>query len=237
MLIRFWAHAALKGRLDIIQILEKAGGDLGLCNKDGRTALHLAVQHGHVETAKYIAQQSPTCIMKPTKSGRLPIQMAAALCDFGATVAYDITTFLFDHVPSREILAYNDKSGRGLLQDAVVARNLGLVRFLLNQGANPNQADSIGRSVIHHAAMMGHLDVLQLFKSLDNDALDWDASDSWDGWTPLMHAARQGHFPIVKFLVQHGLADQNRRDKHGRTANDIATTWNHCDISGYLTTE
>lgn len=161
--------------------------------------------------------------MKPTKSGRLPIQMAAASCDFGDKVAYDITTFLFDHVPPREILAYNDKSGRGLLQDAVVARNLGLVRFLLNQGANPNQVDSIGRSVIHHAAMMGHLDVLEML--LDNTALCWDSPDAWDNWTPLMHAARQGHFPIVQFLVKQGLADKNRRDKHGRTAKDLGNVY------------
>lgn len=38
---------ALKGRLDIIQILEKAGGRIDLVNKDGRTALHLACQQGN----------------------------------------------------------------------------------------------------------------------------------------------------------------------------------------------
>ena len=37
----------MKGRLDIIQLLEKAGANLDLSNKDGRTALHLAIQHGN----------------------------------------------------------------------------------------------------------------------------------------------------------------------------------------------
>ena len=131
-------------------------------------------------------------------------------------------------------LAHRDKSGRGLLQDAAVSQNLPLVQFLLTQGADPNQVDSIGRNVIHHAAMMGHLNLLELLykqeeeqsKNDDNEKqdqgrLDWDVPDRWDEWTPLMHASRQGHSPIVQFLVQHGLTQKNIRDKHGRNAKDI----------------
>lgn len=40
--------AALKGRLDIIQELDRAGCRLDLANKDGRTALHLAAQNGNI---------------------------------------------------------------------------------------------------------------------------------------------------------------------------------------------
>ncbi|KAI7858294.1 ankyrin repeat-containing domain protein [Circinella umbellata] len=233
--------AALKGRLDIIQVLEKAGANLDLANKDGRTALHLAIQHGHVEASKYLAQRSPSSINKSTKSGRLPIQIAAAYTIEGEEpqqkakrdIWYDLTTFLFlDHVKTS--LAHRDKSGRGLLQDAAVSQNLPLVRFLLTQGADPNQVDSIGRNVIHHAAMMGHLKLLELLfkqeqeqsKGNDNEKqeigrFDWDVPDRWDEWTPLMHASRQGHFSIVQFLVQHGLTQKNFRDKHGRKAKDI----------------
>ncbi|KAI9244582.1 ankyrin repeat-containing domain protein [Phascolomyces articulosus] len=249
-------YIALKGRLDIIQILEKAGANLDLCNKDGRTALHLAIQHGHVETSKYLAQRSPSSITKPTKSGRLPIQIAAALINEDEEgqdhpkllqdISYDITTFLFlDHVKTS--LAHRDNSGRGLLQDAAVSQNLRLVRFLITQGADPNQVDTIGRNVIHHAAMLGHLDLLELLYSMEHSSdrkeeevqkggivLNWDLSDKWDEWTPLMHAARQGHFPIVQFLVRHGLALKNGRDKQGRTAKDLAGIWNHHDIVNYL---
>lgn len=38
---------ALKGNLDIIKILEQAGAQLDRITKDGRTALHLAIQNGN----------------------------------------------------------------------------------------------------------------------------------------------------------------------------------------------
>lgn len=42
----YYLYIAWKGRLDIVQILVKAGALLNRTTKDGRTALYLAVQEG-----------------------------------------------------------------------------------------------------------------------------------------------------------------------------------------------
>lgn len=167
-----------------------------------------------MEVVRYLAQRAPASITQPSQSGRLPLQIAAAQ-DTHHDAAYTIATLLF--TPAQ--LQHRDKSGRSVLQDAVVSKNMRLIHFLLDNGANPNDADSIGRNVIHHGAMIGHLDVLQMLQS--RVQLDWDAPDGWDGWTPLMHAARQGHLDTVRFLVETTHADTQRRDKRGRLPRDL----------------
>lgn len=231
----------MKGNLDIIKILEQAGAQLDRITKDGRTALHLAIQNGndnkkwtmisslihiccvgHVETAIYLAQHSPSSVMKSTKSGRLPAQLAAALSP--PETSYAITSFLLSNpLWTTPILNHRDNSGRGVLIDAAAARSFQLLkRLLLDYDADPNQTDSIHRSMIHYAAMMGHLDTLEFICHLPLPKnVDWDAPDSWDHWTPLLHAAREGHTPIVRFLLENKLADKSWKDKRGRTGYDL----------------
>ncbi|GAA5805279.1 hypothetical protein HPULCUR_010794 [Helicostylum pulchrum] len=219
--------ASLKGNIEIVQILVNAGALLNRTTRDGRTALYLAVQEGHIQLSKYLTDQYPQAITQATKSGRLPTQAAAALTDPNevnneGTPAYIITTYLLSHATSAlpTLLQHRDNSGRNILLDSAVSQNLQLLRFLLDQGADPNDSDSLGRNMIHHASMMGHLNVLKLLSELN---VNWNTPDSWDRWTPLMHAARQGHANIVKYLVGTIKVDLHCKDKQGRTAAEIGT--------------
>lgn len=123
--------------------------------------------------------------------------------------------------PLQQLLAHRDNSGRDILLDSAVSQNLDLLQFLLDQGADPTDADSLGRNMIHHAAMMGHLNVLKLLAQIRVISDYWNVKDGWDNWTPLMHAARQGYKDIVQYLVETIRVDLTCTDKQGRTAKDI----------------
>lgn len=227
--------AAMKGYLDIVTILVDAGALLNRTTKDGRSALYLAIQKGHVKLAKYLTDKYPGAITQATKSGRLPIQAAAALLrDEKNESAYEITTYLLSHasVPASSLLSHRDNSGRNLLLDAAISQNLELLKYLLDHGADPNDRDSLGRAMIHHAAMMSHLNVLELLQHVQ--CTEWDSPDTWDSWTALMHSSRQGHISIVKYLVETIKVNVYHKDKKGRTAKDIAALWGHEDIVEYL---
>ncbi|KAI7867372.1 ankyrin repeat-containing domain protein [Spinellus fusiger] len=225
----------MKGHLDSIQLLVKANALLHTVTKSGQTALHIAVQQGelfssiqwqyrtilwtrHIEISKYLSMHYPAAITMSTTSGRWPLQVAASLQ--ASDSAYEITALLLSQalLSHQDILSHRDKSGGHLLQDAVVSHNLSLVKFLLAIGANPNDSDLLGRTVIHHAAMLGHTDTMVLLDTC-SDCLPWDVPDEWDHWTPLMHAARQGHLETVKFLTQR--SDKTRTDRQGRMATTI----------------
>ncbi|XP_066567342.1 NAD-capped RNA hydrolase NUDT12 isoform X1 [Amia ocellicauda] len=54
------------------------------------------------------------------------------------------------------------------------------------------------------------------------------------GWTALMQGARNGHFDVVKTLLQIG-CDKSLVNKSGQTALDIAKFWGHKHIANLLT--
>ncbi|KAI9257634.1 ankyrin repeat-containing domain protein [Sporodiniella umbellata] len=227
--------AAMKGYTEIVTILVNAGALLNRTTKDGRSALYLATQEGHIELAKYLTDKCPNTITQTTNSGRLPIQAAAALSyDEKGTAAYEITTYFLQRaqIPVSSLLLHRDNSGRNLLLDAAVSQNLELLKYLLDQGADPNDKDSLGRTMVHHAAMMSHLNVLYLLQLIPS--IKWDLPDLWDLWTPLMHSSRQGHLAAVEFLVEDIGVNLYHQDKLGRTASDVAILWHHEDIVNYL---
>lgn len=180
---------------------------------------------GYVEVSKYLTDQYPKAITEATNSGRYPTQAAAALTDMKEP-SFTITTYLLSHavIPLPSLLLHRDNSGRNILLDAAASQNLDLLKYLLEQGADANDSDSLGRNMIHHAAMMGHLNVLEALNLIHG--LDWNKQDTWDLWTPLMHAAKEGHLDIVKYLINTIHVDTTVKDKQGRTAKDLAELWN-----------
>lgn len=172
--------------------------------------------------------------MVVSKSGRLSVQTAAR-CNADPS----LTLYLLKNSssPPHAILNHQDNSGQTLLQDAVAAKNIDLVRVLLEEyNADANVPDKLGRTAVHHAAMIGSLAILTVFHELHGSqkiVIQWDIPDSWDQWTPLMHAAREGNMDCAAYLIKCCQCDASKKDKQGRTAHEIGeldqkTGWTDC---------
>lgn len=97
-----------------------------------------------------------------------------------------------------------------------------IVSFLIQQGADPNQADSKGRTPFKRAMVPGTQDQTEILEVLLRNGVDPNTPDH-DGWTPLMLLTTQSlaYRPssagpwideraakAARFLLQHG-ADPN----------------------------
>jgi ankyrin repeat protein len=74
----------------------------------------------------------------------------------------------------------------------------GAVSELLASGADPNLADAHGLAPVHHAALEGHLSVLE---ALLRGGADLSVPSALDASTPLILSAATGSHPCVSLLL------------------------------------
>ncbi|XP_067654159.1 putative ankyrin repeat protein RF_0381 [Haliotis asinina] len=115
-------------------------------------------------------------------------------------------------------MGYVDINSRGrwsrtAVMEASLKGHRGVVKFLVDRGANLSLVDERGDNVLHWACDGGHLDIVKLILSLD--VVDINSGD-FLGITPVMVAVLCEHRDVVKFLVGEG-ADVSQVDSDGDT--------------------
>jgi hypothetical protein len=152
-----------------------------------------------------------------------------------------------------------DPQGSTLLMIATRTKNSDLVRFLLDNRANPQKRNRYGDTALMIAALQGYGEIVDmlLMRKVEPNHAGWtpmhyaafnghpqiiakllasggDANlRAPNGWTALMLAARNGNLEAVRILVGAG-ADLNVADPEFGTALEIARKGNHADIAVFL---
>ena len=118
-------------------------------------------------------------------------------------------------------LEKEDKAGENALMLASLNGDLGLVKLLIDKGAEVSKK---GWAPLHYAATNGQDAVVKVL--LDHDAYIDTASPN--GTTPLMMAARGNHASTVTLLLDQG-ADPQVKNQLGITALEFAKHYNAPD--------
>jgi len=88
------------------------------------------------------------------------------------------------------------------LMYAAIGKNSGIVKFLLEQGANPKIVDALGSNILHYSCTFGDL---QGVKMLVEGDFGMNINEKTkDGRTPLKWALVSGRNDIVSFLESKG---------------------------------
>lgn len=103
-------------------------------------------------------------------------------------------------------------TGETLLMEACLCNNAAMVRFLLEQGAYPNQRDKLGQTALHKIFKTTDLTITQLLIKAGADVNAEDVT----GQTPLWFVGQYFFKPKILFLLENG-TDINHRDKVGNT--------------------
>ena len=155
-------------------------------------------------------------LIPPTPEIRYQSQSAPAAVKKG--VDFDLAT-------ERFVAAV--KNGITPLISAAVVGDTEVVRYLLEEGVNVNQADNNGRTPLMLAAKKGHAETVALL--LDQASIKVNQADN-DGNTALIKAALKGHTEIIKLLLHLNSIDINRGNKDGLTPLLIASTRGDSEI-------
>jgi len=189
--------AASRGNAEVLQLFIEHGADVNLCDNAGNHPLHLAVAGKHADAVKVIvAHCTPSSLNWSDAAGEKPISIAiknndAESCEvlLGARASCD---------------AKNDE-GFTPLYVAARAGHAHIVKLLIVNIERYRDVkrdlaeivDNVGNTLLHHAVMWGHVDVVRV---LCDTGADVNLSN-YRGFTPLHLAAEHDREPIVKILI------------------------------------
>ncbi|KAF4970659.1 hypothetical protein FSARC_2364 [Fusarium sarcochroum] len=124
--------------------------------------------------------------------------------------------------------SYLSISGHGGID---AADHTSVLRELLGVGANVNSVGWSGDTAIHHAAALGHLDIVTFLARWEGTYLE---IPNGSGETPLSLASRFNHKSVVCLLLDLPGAVSHRGDVEGRTPLSLASEQGNIEVISLL---
>ena len=123
-----------------------------------------------------------------------------------------------------------DPNGTTALMFAAFNGHSEIVLYLLNAGAEVDQRNNLDQTALLYASTGPFPETVKIL--LDRGA-DPNRVDSNEHFSPLMHAAAEGHLEVVKILISYG-ADRSLLDADGDDAASFAAQSGHMQVVEYL---
>ena len=223
--------AAASGQEDFARLLLQRGADPNVTDRWGFTALHYVLRDG-LTAIGMSRERIPTDSywLRPGIPG-----LVKTLLDHGA----DPNARVGDGLPAFDYPPFQRTTGNMMPQIrqpgatpfflAAASLDAGLMRLLLEHGADPTLSTAEGTTPLMAASGMGRLEDLteaEQQKALEAARLalekgnDVNAANQ-DGRTALAAAAYVGANGVMQLLAEHG-ADLDQKDRYGQTALSIA---------------
>ncbi len=123
-----------------------------------------------------------------------------------------------------------DEGGQTALMFAAFNGHSEIVLLLIEEGAEIDQRDYLGRTALLYGATGPFPETIKIL--LDRGA-NPNLVDSDEHFSPLMHAAAEGHLEVVKVLIAYE-ADPSLKDVDGDDAASFAAQAGHLQVVEYL---
>ena len=191
--------AARCGSADILDKLlnyVKQPSDLDLRNKDGDTALHIAIGENSLAKVAMLLNNEADLLATNTR-GKSPIHIAAQ-----CATAYILDTLL-NHLEQPSDLILRDTYGDTPLHLAVESSSSTKVAALLERGGGLLVTNALGRTPIHSAAKYSTPEILDMLLGYRKQTFHPDLRDT-DGNTALHLAIEVENSDKAKMLLKKG---------------------------------
>jgi len=225
--------ASINGHADIVELLLKHGAHVDATSWYGSTPLHYAAYNGHANVVKLLLESCADPSVE-NNIGKTPADLARERGHIEIANMIENVKELFetlkkgDTSKAEKLLANlrvpnaRDRNGISLLHWATFIGHPGIVRFLIEKGADVNIKDWSGKTPLHYAAKIGDTIIAKLL--LEKGA-DINAKDNRN-CTPLHYAA---NVEVARLLIEKG-ADINARNDDGLTPLHYAVKHGHVDV-------
>ena len=212
--------AAISGNLSLLQRGIFGGASIVCKDNYGRMPLHYACLKGHNEVIRLLVASNPETVDTKDQDGFTPLIHAIVNAQLACVQTLLQSGALVD--PVEEI---DNLPNRIPLNLACQHSSLAVIKLLLNERVKII-ADAEGLYPQHVLARYGRDTTMIL--TLKEYGVDLDQHDRLYQWTPLIHAANEGHFEALKCLLACGVSTL-LLDEKGHSALYYATLEGHDD--------
>ena len=217
-------EAAISGRVDVLRAALSNRANIRAPDVYGRIPLHYACMHGRLETVQVLAAAAPDTIdakdldnFTPLIHGIVHSQAGSvkAMLELGAQVN---STGASDHIPLNLACQYGSTV---------------IIEQLLHHGPQvlPDAEGLFPQHIV--ARFGGATETLQMLKDY---GADMNQPDKLYQWTPLFHAASEGHLHCLQQLLQFRVT-AGVKDEKGLSAMYYAAWEGHLDCMQRLAQE
>ncbi|XP_025833800.1 serine/threonine-protein phosphatase 6 regulatory ankyrin repeat subunit A [Agrilus planipennis] len=226
-------------------MLLKSGAGPNLTTDDGQTPVHVAANHGNLQTLLLLLEDGGDPKFK-NKNSETPLHLASRGChpDVVAHLISFVKTHHGEEAAKQYVNETNENDESALHYICCVTKNEVLVpssdrevvKLLLQNGADVNLlTKSTHETAFHYLAVAGNNEVLsemishmtttQIQKALNRQ--------SAIGWTPLLIASHRGHIEFINnLLANHARVDVF--DLDGRSALHLAAEKGYIEVCDSL---
>ena len=238
--------AAMMGQTEAAELLLQHGANINGRNRDGNTALHLAVFLGRAEMAELLIKNGADVNAK-NDDGAIPVDLLATPWKMTKLLSRPLGIELEQEqveagkAKVREMLSADAKFRTETLPNshdnpedlwtAASAGDLQTIKRYIKEGGDLNALDKIFQlSAMSWSALHGQTEVVQLL--IENGA---DVNiKSGDGSTPLHSAAFFGRADVAKLLLENGANIQARNNDGATPVNVLYVDWETTAFIGGL---
>ena len=185
------------------------------------TALHLACEYGPVSVLKAILARLGERFNEVASDGERLVEQA------GYQLGIEAANLIAEH------LGWSTANYNNHLQMALVQQDMARARLYLRLGADMNQVDSAGRSLLHRA--VDNLQPEQVNLLLEQGTAVNQADNM--GNTPLHAAASHDLSPILQTIINHLIqrgANYKAYNQANQTPMTLAEAQGHCAVAQYI---
>jgi ankyrin repeat protein len=230
-------NAALKGRLEVAQILLDHGANANMASDTGSTALHMVSegeydsQEQGVSTARLLLERGVD-VNARRKDGRTSLHWAA----FKGRV--EVARFLLDHGANANMANDMGSTALHMVSEGEYdsqEQGVSTARLLLERGVDVNAREKDGWTSLHCAAFKGRVEVARVL--LDHGA---NVNMATKAGETALHMVSRGKYDsqeqgvsTARLLLERG-ADVNAREKDGWTSLHCAAFYGRVEVARVL---
>jgi len=218
--------AAQKGHVHMVKrILDVCPDVLHATTNEGRTAIHEAVNGGHIVVFKELVRKG-LHVQTQDENGATCLHLAA---ERGHCELVDLILKACPDVKN----VSNFLNGTTALDAAASHGFVDVFQTLVRHGMSVYSFSEKTGTCLHAASFHGQLNMVKHILKWYSDLLT--VTTTIDGWTPLHKAVAGGHMDVFKELMSKG-ADPRFVTVYGGTNFHIAVAHCQCDMVRYLMT-